>query len=135
MPWPRLALAAGLGLLLSPAFGQAVPKTFPQGEIVVHLHSVGFTARDVIAATPVSDAYGFGVLVQLDPSLDQALADLTEGKTGYWLELYLCGHLLLNARLAEELTEATFRVTATDAGAADALAKAFLAPPCALQMS
>ena len=135
MTGPTLALAASVGLLLSPAHAQAVPEVFPQGEIVVGLKSIGFTAADILSATALSDAYGHGVLVQLSPDLDAPLAAITAGKTGHWVDLFLCGHRLLHARLAEDLVQASFRITADDARSAEALAQAFRNPACATPVS
>lgn len=133
--WPTLALAACVGLLSGAAFAQAVPKVFPQGEIVVGLDFIGFTAQDILSARTINDQNGHGVLLELDPRLDEAVAAISRGKTGIWFELYLCGQRLLSARIAEELTKASFRITATDASAAEALAQAFLHPACAFQTS
>ena len=135
MTGPTLALAASVGLLLSPAFAQAVPKVFPQGEIVVGLDFIGFTAADILSATPLADAYGHGVLVELSPDLDAPLAAITADKTGHWLDLFLCGKRLFHARLAEDLVQASFRITADDAESAETLADAFRHPDCATPVS
>ncbi|MBL9049439.1 MAG: hypothetical protein JNK19_04940 [Tabrizicola sp.] len=132
---PTLAIAAGIGLCLTPAFGQAVPEVFPEGEIVVGLDVVDFTASDVVSATVLADSYGHSVLVEFDPRLDSAVALATAGKTGLWLDLFLCGRRLFSARLGEDLTEASFRITARDAHAAEVLVEAFLHPDCVKQVS
>lgn len=131
MRWPALALAAGVGLHPASGSAQAVPKVFPDGEIVVGLEVISFSAAEILAVEIVGLGQLSGVEVQLAPRFDPLISTLTRGYIGYPLGIFLCGRKVVDAVIREELLSATFIVTARNPDEADQIFQFFDRPPCA----
>lgn len=84
-------------------------------------------AKDIIKIERIP-GNGPTLLIELDPSFDAALSDLTKDRAGQRLIISVCDRVVMEPLLGEPLTEATLVLTAYDpeflAGVEDSLRSA-----------
>lgn len=128
MRWPVPALAAGRGLLATPALAKP-----PRISLVFGPDAIGAGAEDedIRSVRRVDDGErGAALVIRLDAAFDARITALTKAHVGDTGQLQICGETVAEPCLTRPIFEAMFVITDTDIARIDRLQALLAGPHC-----